>query len=113
MPNLLTQREAWLVIAEDFYKARREIGEYGFCPNFMQARFGPNIRGICWAIADLHHDSIISKATRLIMMDVTSEGMPDSPFDHQGHWFCNPYLKANDLLRADFCYMQYCMLGGE
>lgn len=96
----LSEKQAWLVIAEAYATPRRKRSheEYTLCHY-----------GLCWAIFMLLEElggmSIITEGVYAKMDDKIRRNLGGRLY------FC-PYFPANDLLRADFCYLMYYELGG-
>jgi len=102
---MLTEKQAWLEVAEAFYT-----------PEDDRARRQRRIAscGICNAIDVLCFLSKIGNDTADRMDIKIKADLPPG-----SSWFCYPYrwvdelLRANELLRADYCMLQYYMIGGR
>ena len=99
----LTEAKAWLTIAEARYTPKGESTEQQIIIK-GSLRNGGRGWGVCYSINRLTDLGLIDYVTGLKMHSVVSENLPGTEA-----YFCE-YTPANDLLRADFCYLQYYIL---
>lgn len=95
MTNPMTEKQAWLTIAEAYGTLRgrrsKKQRELAMC-------------GICHAITE----STVQDDLRPRMREKVYRDLDSGRF---GAYFC-VYNRANDKLRADYCRLNYYMLGG-
>ena len=101
---MLTKKEAWKLIAEAYYlpsskrsNLQHKLTTSGIC-NASQVLAGEDIVGssIAWNMESLCLD-LVGKYMYFIESD---------------YWECSTSRQSN-ILRADFCMLQYYVLGGE
>ncbi len=103
----LTEQQAWLTIAEAFATPRgertdeeKQIAKTGVCAAF----FG---LGSSWYD---RHNLIRGRISVATEQDMRNRIPRLNQIVNGEFW---PIHYRNDLLRADFCYLQYYMCGGE
>lgn len=103
----MTEKQAWLTIAMDMALPRKRA-KYGFDPRKLE-------RCLCWAINNLRSQTSedIREFMKNEIWEVKELLNEVLTLSEQSAYFCDPQDPANDLLRADFCYLQYYRLGGE
>ena len=99
MSKQMFEKEMWLTIAEAFATPRDErTDEQGYIA----------CRGICHAIL------AIDCPWYYMYEKIDEDGaIIRNPSSRYYRFFCSYEDPANDLLRADFCYLQYYILGGK
>jgi len=96
----MTERQAWYTMAVAYYtlymertRGQRRLTSFGLC------------QALVWSGIT---DKVFIQMRRTIKMSMPSWRV----HGELGMWFCE-YSPANDVLRADFCWFQYCRLGGK
>lgn len=91
----MTEKQAWLTIAEAYATPRKK--------RFWQYELTKH--GVCHAI-------YVIKSTYHLRSRMFQKVHDDLRLGMFGPVFC-AYNPINDKLRADYCYLQYYMLGGK
>ena len=98
MKKLLTQRQAWLLLAKAWDKPKKSDG--GYCIGRFEF-------GLCQSIWNMETDRLIDKSTSESMQDKVSEGWNRKQYT-MFRWPCNTVAGAR--ARAAFCRKQAAKL---
>ena len=121
----MTEKQAWLTIAKAY---ETQADGFNECDIVKKNKYITLDNGVCTTIHDLRVEGIISYPVKLSMLKrvtecLTSEryGINSSAyFEYPLGFYDELYpcsknynFMLGGLLRADFCYLMYYMLGGK
>lgn len=95
---MLNEHQAWIKIAEAFYQTPSRRGN-------IQKELAST--GMCYAIYCLREDENITQEIK-DRMTTTLEETKDCNY----HW-CPVFYRKSDILRADYCILQACIIESE